>query len=184
MVSMDTLVHRCAHNSAGAIGAFYRSVLGLDAHIDGGRCIVTFGGEASGPGLGLPEQRLVFDESGADEDAVDVAAQDRAAPASLQDLPEHRKYHVCIYLPSAEHFERAFRNAEAAGLVYVNQRFEGGPLEFASSRTWAEARQCGQFRVNRLEDPHTGRLGLILEHEVRSPSHTSNPMLRTAASML
>jgi hypothetical protein len=38
--------------------------------------------------------------------------------------------------------------------------------------------------VNRLEDPHTGLLGLILEHEVRSPSHTSNPMLRGAESML
>jgi hypothetical protein len=164
MISMDTLVHRCARHRAGAIGAFYRLVLGCDAQTRDGRCVVTFGGG------GLPEQRLVFEE--ADVDATEGV------------LPEHRTYHVCIYLRSTEQFERAFRNAEAAGLVYVNSRFEGGPLEFASARTWAEARQCGQFRVNRLSDPSTGQLGAVLEHEIRSPMHTSNPALRGALSRL
>ena len=85
-------------------------------------------------------------------------------------------YHLALYLPSTEAFSRAYSRAHAARLVYANPRFEGGPLEFASAMTWAEAEACGQFRVKDLRDPSTSELGLVLELEVRSPSHCSCPI--------
>jgi hypothetical protein len=68
--------------------------------------------------------------------------------------------------------------ADAAGLLWVNPRFEGGPPEFASAATVDDALTCGQFRVKDMLDPATQRVGLVLEHEVRSPNHKCNPMNR------
>ena len=89
----------------------------------------------------------------------------------------------CIVYLGDEAFELAFQRCDAAGLVWVNPRFEGGPAEFASAATREEALRCGQFRLKDLRDPGSGELCLVLEHEVRSTQHKSFPccqsMLRT-----
>ena len=67
----------------------------------------------------------------------------------------------------------------AAGLLFANARFEGGPPEFASALTWEEAEGAGQFRVKDLRGPAAGdEVGLVLELEVRAPTHVSCPLGR------
>lgn len=95
-------------------------------------------------------------------------------------IVERARYHVCIYLPSEGDFEAAFRRADAAGAVFVNQRFLGGAPEFSSAVTWAEANACKQFRIKDMRDPQSKRLVLALEHEVRSPLHRCCPVGKKA----
>ena len=42
-------------------------------------------------------------------------------------------------------------------------------------RSEREAHERGQFRVKDLRDPRSGALGLVLEHEMRSPRHIRCP---------
>ena len=113
-------------------------------------------------------QRLVFEER---EDAPPHDAYD-ADPALAE-------YHLALYLPTAAAFQGAFDAAAAAGLLFANPRFEGGPPEFASALTWEEAEEAGQFRVKDLRGPAAGdEVGLVLELEVRAPTHVSCPLGR------
>jgi len=143
-----------------AIGRFYEQILGLAVEEEAGRVAVRFESGRSG----LPAQLLAFEEA-ADAPAADAYDVDEAAAV-----------HIALYVRDEAAFVAAFERAEAAGIVYINPRFEGGPPEFASARTLGEAVAYGQFRVKDCCDPATGRLGVVLEHEVRSPSHRAFPL--------
>ncbi len=158
MVGISNVTLDCAPSALGAIGAMYAEVLGCSVE----SC-------ASGAALTVRlavrplQQTLVF----------------RAAPGAAPnayDLGASKQFHLAVYLESHAAFLRAFRLALARGLVFVNTRFEGGPKEFASSRSEAEAEESGQFRLK--DFAQGGRVLFTLEHEVRSPRHSSNPLCR------
>ena len=154
LVAMHTVTMPVPTGTAEAIGRFYSLVLGCVARFaKAGCCEVAFEGQ----------QTLRFEESA---DAPPVDAYDRNEAAA---------YHICIYLASDAAFSAAFERARAANLLFINPRFEGGPPEFASAATWEEASACGQFRLKDMVDVSTGSLGLVLEHEVRTPKHKSCP---------
>ena len=117
---MPRAVHLIRPGMAPCIAAFWTQIIGCDATATAApaRCTVAF---ASG-------QQLVFEES------------DAAPPQDAYDTQERHAYHLAFYLPTAAAFQAAFEAAAAAGLLYDNPRFEGGPLEFASAVTWADAK--------------------------------------------
>lgn len=159
LVAMPTAVLRVPAQTVLALARFYSEVLGCSTHLAGSVCDVLFDGG----------QKLRFRES------------TDAPPADAYDHDEAAAFHVCLYLRSAAAFADAFARTQAAGLLYVNPRFEGGPPEFASASTWDEASACGQFRVKDLRDG--AALGLVLEHEIRTPAHRSCPIRRPKQSL-
>lgn len=148
--------------AAGRLARFYEQTMGLAVEEEKGAGRVQVRFDSGQPGL-VP-QRLVFQEA------------EGAPPADAYETDERAAVHIAIYLPDEASFVRAFRRAEAAGLLYVNPRFEGGPAEFGSARTLDEALGCGQFRVKDCVDPQTSELGAMLEHEVRFPQHKAFPL--------
>lgn len=170
IVAMPRVTHPCPRGHAQHIAAFYRKVLGVDASLavaeETGLATAAISFRAADT---LPLQTLEYEE------------QEGSPPADAYDQHEVFRYHVCLYLDTDEAFERAYRSAEAAGLVWVNERFEGGPIRLQSARTWAEADEVGQFRVKDLRDPSSGALGIVLEHEIRCRRHTSCPLAVAAA---
>jgi hypothetical protein len=97
----------------------------------------------------------------------------------------------------------------ATGLLYYNEAFRGISPEFGSSMTATEAMTFRQFRLKNIyaeppaaskpaaaaaasaaaataaeaaPRPPKGELLLMLEHEVRGPSHVANPLLRRGAA--
>lgn len=173
VLAMPRLVHPCRVGCADRIAAFYSEIMCADGvevvtREDGRRAaVVTFSGPGGAAAL---TQRLEFEEA---EDAP---------PSDAYDHDEARRYHLAIYTADEAAFETAFRRAEAAGIVWVNERFEGAPPEFASPKTWAEAGVCQQFRVKDLIDPRTKELGIVLEHEIRSPSHRCCPFSQASGA--
>jgi catechol 2,3-dioxygenase-like lactoylglutathione lyase family enzyme len=160
LIAMPRATVLCRPGAAPLIASFYRGILGLAVHESAGRARLDF--EPCAPGL--VSQSLEFIEH-AD-----------APPADAYDRSEEAAIHVAIYLPDLDSFGRAFKTAEAAGRIYINPRFEGGPPEYASARTMDEAIECGQFRVKDCIDPDSGELGIVLEHEVRHPGHRAFPL--------
>jgi hypothetical protein len=159
MVGIGNVTLNCAPGALGAIRVLYAEVLGcsVESCTSGAALTVRF----SSPGP--LQQTLVFRASA-------------GAALNAYDLSASKQFHVAVYLESHAAFLRAFRLALARNLVFVNTRFEGGPKEFASSRSEAEAEESGQFR---LKDFLQGEHVLFtLEHEVRSPRHSSNPLRR------
>ena len=155
IVAMPRLVHLIRPGLAPCVAAFWTQIIHCDAIATPARCTVAF---ASG-------QQLIFEESAA------------APPRNAYDAQERSAYHLAFYLPTAAAFCAAFEAAAAAGLLYANARFEGGPPEFASAMTWADAHACGQFRVKELRGAATSdEVGLVLELEVRAPTHVSCPL--------
>jgi catechol 2,3-dioxygenase-like lactoylglutathione lyase family enzyme len=142
LVAMPRVAHHVPKGAAARLKSFWAEILNCAAHLDeapvsGGvlgqvssavRCTVRF---ASG-------QELVF-----------VEAED-APPANAYDSDEAAGYHLALYLPTHAAFEAAFRRVEAAGLLFENVRFAGGPIEFASAMTWEEADEAAQFRIKDL----------------------------------
>uniref|UniRef100_A0A7S3LHE7 VOC domain-containing protein n=1 Tax=Aplanochytrium stocchinoi TaxID=215587 RepID=A0A7S3LHE7_9STRA len=204
LLCIRSLTHMIEIGNSAVIANFYRSVMGFEVdevmheHSDAETCDnddndkekdafnssskrerksveVKFGGSVHG----LPEQKLVFVES------------EHAPPANAYDTEEACTYHIAIYCSSHQHFEEVFHRANQLGLLFINKRFEGGPIEFASADTLELARAAGQFRIKNLIglDPEAGknetqssssssglRLGLVLEHEIRSPRHKCCPI--------
>ncbi len=161
MVGISNVTLICAPSALGAIGKLYAEVLGcsVESCASGAALTVRLAG-------GPLQQTLVFRASA-------------GAALNAYDLSASKQFHVAVYLESHSSFLRAFRLALARNLVFVNTRFEGGPKEFASSRSEAEAEESGQFR---LKDFVQGEHVLFtLEHEVRSPRHSSNPLRRRHA---
>lgn len=80
--------------------------------------------------------------------------------------------------------------ANVTELLYFNEAFRNTSPEFGSSMTREDAMKYRQFRLKDIystskHDPETidsaeRTLLLMLEHEVRGPSHRANPTLRRA----
>ena len=158
IVAMHSVTQLVRPGLAPCIAAFWTQIIRCDAAVTEGRCTVAFG---SG-------QQLVFEESA------------NAPPPDAYDVQERHAYHLAFYLPTAAAFRAAFEAAAAAGLLYANPRFAGGPPEFASAMTWPEAHACGQFRVKELRGAAPNdEVGVVLELEVRAPTHVSCPLGRS-----
>ena len=181
LVALARATHAVRPACAARVAAFYRDVLGVPCACEGGRAVVAFGrddGDASNADTwpharAWPPQQLVFEER---DDAPAADAYDKDNDA--------KGYHVCLYLASHDAFVAAFKRAARVGAVYVNPRFEGGGKKgnkgMASAATLEDAVASAQFRVKDLKDPRSGVLGLVLEHEVRSPRHAACPFARRA----
>jgi catechol 2,3-dioxygenase-like lactoylglutathione lyase family enzyme len=140
--AMPRVSHHVRKGAVARLQIFWVDILGCAAGLDevpvsGGvlghasstaRCTVRF----------VSGQELVF-----------VEAED-APTANAYDTDEAAGYHLALYLPTHAAFEAAFRRAQAAGLLFENPRFVGGPIEFASAMTWEEADDAAQFRIKDL----------------------------------
>ena len=150
LIAMSTLVHFVKPGRAKAIGRFYSQVLGLDVeHLSGRIAVPT-----------SCDQRLEF-----------VEDEDRALDPDAYDANEACAYHIAVYFSTHQEYLGAYARAEKHGAVWVNERF----CASFSAETCAEAHERCQFRVKDLRDPETGALGMVLEHELRSPRHASCP---------
>ena len=163
LIAMTRVTHLVQPGAAAHLHRFFTDILGCTAasmtrsmSSPNVSCTVPFLSDAG-------SQLLVFQESS------------RAGLADAYDTDLRSQYHLALYLPSAVQFSRAFARANQLGVIFVNPRFRGGPLEFASSTTLEEAMASGQFRVKNLIHPETGQIGLTLELEVRSPTHCCFP---------
>lgn len=162
--------------TAAPLAHFYSHFMCADAetcgpHIGGtigSTCIVRLRA-----GADAPEQRMVFEEVETDCSADD-ALKSATGP---EERPVDPGYHVCVYLEEAA-WHTALARCEEAGLLYVNARFQSGPPHFASAADTAEALAVAQFRIRDLVDPATGRILVVLEHEVRHPGHVCCPLGR------
>jgi hypothetical protein len=185
---MPRAVHWVPSGSASPIASFFSRIIGCPSQVED---------EVESSAIGLPRcvipfetgQELIFQEvegSSSDDNNSGLAggssSPDGVPKASVDayDTDESRAYHLALYLGSDEYFERAFLAAEAEHLLYANPRFEGGRPEFSNAMTWEDARASRQFRVKDLRGPSPGqgcqgKLGLVLELEVRAPTHISYP---------
>ena len=84
--------------------------------------------------------------------------------------PSHDGHHVALYVgTNRADFEQAFKNADIAGVVWVNPRFSD------KATTLETARELKQFRFKDIVDMETGDVVMELEHEVRSVDHDAFP---------
>ena len=191
--AMSHALHIVRRGSAAPVGDIFERVLGCSvvmtamrtssisgelerekrAKIDEGElacCTVAF---ASG-------QSLIFAEHEDDPSGGGCSPAEKAGASDAYDTSEACAYHLALYLASENAFEEAFFRAHAQGLVYANPRFTGGKPEFSNASTWAEAATAKQFRIKDLGHKGGGEgtgmfTGLVLELEVRAPSHISFP---------
>lgn len=163
MVSLRKVVLACPPGSASSIARFYNTYLFCNATMETPtRCVVPF----------AHNQKLVFEES------------TKSFPSTAYDTLETQKFHVAIYVDSEEKLEQAFRRATKENLVYINPRFEGGPMEFASSKTEEDVLKTKQFRLKDIPlEGSTNKMAFQLEHEVRSPQHTAFPIGKRSANL-
>jgi len=154
MVKLRRLVFNCPIGSSISVANFFRDNLFCRVILERGRCIVPF----------LYNQTMEFHES-----------------LHAENLPFERsevcRYHVAFYMQSSFLFERAFEASCQRGLIFVNPRFKGGPIEFASSENLREAQEAQQFRLKNI--PKLGSnfdISFQLEQEVRHPSHICMPI--------
>ena len=83
---------------------------------------------------------------------------------------EYDGHHIALYVgENMADFEQAYRNAELAGVVWVNPRFSD------DANTLDKARQWQQFRFKNIVDMETGATIFELEHELRSCHHAAWP---------
>ena len=107
---------------------------------------------------GRADQYLLFKEEN---------NKDTADPTTILRAGHH---HMAIYVgASAADFEQAYRNAEQAGVVWINPRYDDRVDSLAA------AQREHQFRFKTIVDLETGEPLLELEHEIRSRDHPSWP---------
>lgn len=149
---IDYVELKCPPDTAERIALFYESVLDATTSVieyDYTKiAIVAFGDVDEN---GQCSQSLLFRET-------------------TEPLPEYDGHHLAIYVGSCEKdFEQAFKNAELAGVVWVNPRFSD------DATTLQRARELQQFRFKNIVDMTTGDTIMELEHEMRSIDHSSWP---------
>ena len=89
---------------------------------------------------------------------------------TTEPLPPYDGHHVAMYVGwDQADFEQAFRNAQTAGIVWVNSRFKDDVTDLAG------ARKFQQFRFKNIIDVPTGQTIMELEHEMRSVQHSAWP---------
>lgn len=105
----------------------------------------------------------------------DIDKQGRANQSLLfretsEKIPPYDGHHVAMYVgKSAADFEQAFKNAETAGVVWVNPRFSDKADTLQGAKHWK------QFRLKDIVDMETGKKIFELEHEMRSIEHSAWP---------
>jgi hypothetical protein len=150
---IDYVEFNCPLGSAEKIALFYESVLDATTscfEVAPGLkiAIIAFGNV---DGNGKVDQSILFRES---EDAI----------------PPYDGHHVAMYVgQSSSDFEQAYRNAEIAGVVWVNPRFTDKADSLEGAKAWK------QFRFKDIVDMKTGEKIMELEHEMRSTEHEAWP---------
>mmetsp|Transcript_91493 Transcript_91493/g.191252 ORF Transcript_91493/g.191252 Transcript_91493/m.191252 type:complete len:329 (+) Transcript_91493:165-1151(+) len=174
IVAMSRISHPCRPGSAELIADFYRTILGSN-EVE----VKENDTSSAGGSLKLKKASVVFRMNDTlPPQYLDFEEQEDAPPADAFDHDEVVKYHVCLYMKSDADFQNSYQQAERAGLVWVNDRFEGDPANpLASARTWEEAEAAQQYRVKDLRGLDSERPGLVLEHEIRSWRHFRCPLL-------
>lgn len=150
---------QCPAGTAEKIALFYESVFDATTSVvrdDQGKvAIVAFGKVTA---RGMADQSLLFRETTG------------GVP------PYYDGHHVAMYVGrSGADFERAYQNAELAGIVWVNPRFSDRAQNLEGAQKWK------QFRFKDIMDMDTGERVLELEHEIRSVEHEAWPGGRAAS---
>jgi hypothetical protein len=144
---------KCPIGTAEQIALFYESVLDATTSVidsdDGSKvAVIAFGNVDE---TGRADQSLLFRETS-------------------DDIPPYDGHHIAMYVgESAADFDQAFRNAEVAGVVWVNPRFSDKATDLQGARKWQ------QFRFKDILDMETGEPVFELEHEIRSVEHEAWP---------
>ncbi|KAL3938879.1 MAG: hypothetical protein SGBAC_006302 [Bacillariaceae sp.] len=152
---IDYVEFECPPNSAEKIALFYESVFDATTtvvDVGGGSkiAIIAFGKVDE---TGKADQSLLFKET-----------------ASI--IPPYDGHHIAFYVgESGKDFDVCYRNAELAGLVWVNPRFSDDADTLDKARNWK------QFRMKNIVDMSNGERIMELEHEVRSVDHESWPVI-------
>lgn len=162
LISFPLVEHPVLPDTAEVIARFYSEVLNFDAKVvdRGGTCaIVEYG-------IGGHCQQMVFKES-----------EKEALPFDAYDKDPKRAYHIAVYYHEHERFLEAFERCRELGIVYVNPRF---PTKMESSQTLDDVKLSHQFRIKDMCDPSDrDTIAFVLEHEIRSPRHSSCPFRKT-----
>lgn len=174
MLHMPRVRHRVAPGTTLGLARWYSSFLRA-------RVQVQEAGAMSGETKARPSCTILFDSCDPrwPQELCYEEDPDVPQPVASDPIPEEHTYHICVYLATPEIFEQCFRAADAAGAIFVNERFASGPPEFGSATTWQEADTYSQYRLRDMYDPDPaagGRLLLRLEHEVRKPAHRAFPL--------
>ncbi|KAL9182408.1 hypothetical protein ACHAXT_013060 [Thalassiosira profunda] len=159
-LAMEDLTVYVEHGSnLAGIGRFYETVLGAPTIDEGDQSIsvamgerqtLTFQYHPDGKDAKVEHHDLSFAEP-ADEDAE----------AALPVYPSNHGPHISLYVTN---LSRAYKAADALGVLYVNPRFK------RRAYTMDEAIDQCMFRLIDIVDPldTEGRVIVKLEHEVRS----------------
>jgi len=149
---IDYVEISCPPNTADKIALFYDSVLDATTSViqygDAKIAIVAFGEVDEN---GRSSQSLLFRET-------------------FERIPLYDGHHLAMYVGSSDaDFEQAFKNAQLAGIVWVNPRFSDNVTSLQGAREWK------QFRFKDIVDMETGQVIMELEHEMRSIEHSAWP---------
>lgn len=151
-IGIDFVEFACPLGTADQIALFYDSVLDATTSVlettSGKTAMIAFGNV---DGDGRASQSLLFRETS-------------------EEIPIYDGHHVAMYVgESAADFEQAFKNAQLAGVVWVNPRFSDKAEDLEGARHWK------QFRFKDIVDIETGKKVFELEHEMRSIEHEAWP---------
>lgn len=156
---IDFIEFPCRRGTAARIAEFYEAVLDATVTViqtenaDNGCAAVIAIGTVNGQS-GRADQSLVFRE--VDDDSIADYVYDG--------------HHIALYVGiNAADFDQAFRNCDAAQVVWINPRFAD------QANTLSLARHYQQFRFKDIIDLRTGEVLVELEHELRSVHHESWP---------
>ncbi len=152
---MDFVEFYCPRGTAEKIALFYDSVL------DATTCVLTDANDNDTKvtmiAIGNVKQSGQADQS--------ILFRETDGP-----IPSYDGHHIALYVgQSAADFEQAFRNAQLAGIVWVNPRFDDQAMTLQGAKKWQ------QFRFKNIVDMETGKTIFELEHEMRSIEHEAWP---------
>jgi hypothetical protein len=149
---IDYVEFQCPTGTAAQIALFYESVLDATTSVvqdgDTAVAVVAFGKVDEN---GKADQSLLFRETD-------------------ETIPPYDGHHVAMYVgESKADFAQAFKNADMAGVVWVNPRFSDKAHTLQGAQKWK------QFRFKDIVDMETGQKIFELEHEMRSVEHEAWP---------
>ena len=150
---IDYVEFNCPEDSAEKIALFYDSVFDATTscvEVGPGKkiAIIGFGNVDE---KGKSEQSLLFRET-------------------EESIPPYDGHHVAMYVgETALDFQEAYKNAEIAGVVWINPRFSDHVDSLQKAKEWK------QFRFKDIVDMTNGETIMELEHEMRSIEHEAWP---------
>eukprot|EP00797_Seminavis_robusta_P027096 Sro502_g155580.1 n/a (311) ;mRNA; r:32456-33388 len=166
---IDYLEIACPTETAESIAQFYESVFDANTNViplpDNTKiAMIALGNIRTN---GRADQYLLFKEQ-PQQQPDDTTGTTTTTTTSTQ----KQQHHIALYVGQVKaDFNQAYRNAEMAGVVWINPRFED------KVDTLTAAQQWNQFRFKNIVDLETGKPIVELEHEVRSTEHSSWPVV-------